>query len=123
LETSPYGAQSPAFRGPLRARRLETGGIGGNLAAFCARSPMPISRSPELSAGARKATPICYLCARFASRRQRDLRTKAAEPPTRCGKRSSSRLLCLARLPERKPGSDDASCFSCLAQDNGRLRA
>jgi len=49
LRTSPHAAQSPVFRGPLRARRLETERTGTVLAVLCARSPMPIFQSPEFA--------------------------------------------------------------------------
>src|SRR5580693_10310325 len=52
-ETSPYAAQSPAFCGPLRSRRLETDGTGRVAAVLSARSPMPIFNLRNLPAGAR----------------------------------------------------------------------
>ena len=51
LRTSPHAAQSPVFRGPLRARRLETDRTGSVAAVLCARSPMAIFQSPEFPGG------------------------------------------------------------------------
>jgi hypothetical protein len=71
-ETSPYAAQSPAFCGPLRTRRLETDGTGRVAAVLSARSPMPIFNLRNLPAGGRD---------RLAPARMRPVKRRGA--PTR----------------------------------------
>ena len=51
LETSPSSVQWPAFRGPLRRRRLETARIGSSGAQLAVRSLTSNFQSPEFARG------------------------------------------------------------------------
>jgi hypothetical protein len=110
VQTSRHGAESPAFCGPLRARRLETDGTCRAIAILRARSLMPIFQSPEFArtpaeTGLRSG---CDGTAVTAAEGRRDSRALGVLLP--CSD--------CAGLGQTMP-----SCSSCLAQDSGRFRA
>jgi hypothetical protein len=107
-ETSPDAAQSPAFCGPLRTRRVETDGTGRVAPVLSARSPMPIFQSPEFASG-------CARPARAGSHAA-GLRVRSADATRAC-----SRFRCFARAGG-EPDQPRPSCSSGSVQGSGRFR-
>ena len=107
-ETSPYAAQSPAFCGPLRTRRLETDGTGRVAAVLSARSPMPIFQSPEFASG--RARPA------RAGSHAAGLTARSADATRAC-----ARFRCFGRAGG-EPDQPRPNCSSCSVQGSRRFR-
>ena len=119
-ETSPHAAQRPAFRGPLRGRRLETAGSAVSWRYFSGQSLTSTFQSPGSQIAWRR--PNCF------SRQTGSQTTDGGNSGKRCRDRSRKevfrecgRQLRAKRFPPQTPELFDVHRDDC-GRSSGRWR-